>query len=42
MIDVILKSSQHQFGRYLETFREHQMNDRQQITENTEQKIEDG
>ena len=33
MIDVILKSSQHQFGRYLETFREHRMNGRQQMTE---------
>jgi UDP-N-acetylglucosamine acyltransferase len=28
MIDVILKSSQHQFGRYLETFREHRTEDR--------------
>jgi UDP-N-acetylglucosamine acyltransferase len=33
MVDMILKSSRHQYGRYLETFREHTTDHRRQITE---------
>jgi len=42
MIDMILNSSQHQFGRYLETFREHRTDDRRQTAEDREQMTGDG
>jgi UDP-N-acetylglucosamine acyltransferase len=42
MVDMILKSSQHRFGRYLETFREHKAGNRQQTEDDREQVIEEG
>ena len=49
MVNMVLKSSQHRFRRYLETFREHRpalstvegTDDRQQTVEDSEQMIED-
>jgi len=41
MIDMIIKSSQHQFGRYLEKFREHRTDNRQQTTEDWGQMTEE-